>query len=51
MAADMVSTVQGVQKVSVHLMITVQKTRKSTLKTVSAIYHDNVVRTRDNRWC
>jgi hypothetical protein len=32
----------------VHLMITVQKTRKN--KTVSITYHDNVVRIRDNRW-
>jgi hypothetical protein len=36
---------QGDQKVSVHLMVTVQK----HAKTVSITYHDNVVRIRDNR--
>jgi hypothetical protein len=38
---------QGDQNVSVHLTITVQKTRKNTVfKTVSTTYHDNVVRIR-----
>jgi hypothetical protein len=40
--------IQGYQKICVHLMITVQTTRKNTL--VSITYHDNVVRIRDNRW-
>jgi hypothetical protein len=39
---------QGDQKVSVHLMITVQKHEK-TFETVSITYHDNVVTIRDNR--
>jgi hypothetical protein len=41
--------IQGDQKVSVHLMITVQKTRKNILNCLNT-YHDNVVRIRDNRW-
>jgi hypothetical protein len=41
--------VQGDQKVSVHLMITVQKTRKNILNS-SVTYHDDVVIIRDNRW-
>jgi hypothetical protein len=40
--------IQGDQKVSVHLMFAVQKTRKNILNSFS--YHDNVVRIRDNRW-
>jgi len=43
--------VQGDQKVSVHLTITVQNARKITVfATVSITYHDDVVRIRDNRW-
>jgi hypothetical protein len=38
--------IQGDQKVSVHLMITVQK----HAKVVSITYHENVVRIGDNRW-
>jgi hypothetical protein len=45
--ADGCSFIQGDQKVSVHLMITVQKTRKNISNRI--IYHDNVVRIRDNR--
>jgi hypothetical protein len=37
----MLKNVQGDQKVSVHLMITVQKTRKNILNSFS--HHDNVV--------
>jgi hypothetical protein len=40
--------VQGDQKVSVHLMITVQKTRNNILNSFS--HNDNVVRMKDNRW-
>jgi hypothetical protein len=39
----------GDQKVSVHLMITVQKHAK-IFQTVSITYHDNVVIIKDNRW-
>jgi hypothetical protein len=38
--------IQVDQKVSVHLMITVQKTRKNILKFQ---YHDNLVRIMDSR--
>jgi hypothetical protein len=41
--------VQSNQKVSVHLMITVQKTRKHILNSFNHL-HDNVARIRDNRW-
>jgi hypothetical protein len=41
--------IQGDQKVSVHMMITVQKHSK-IFETVSITYHDNVVIIRDNRW-
>jgi Tat protein secretion system quality control protein TatD with DNase activity len=40
---------QGDQKVSVHLMITVQKQAK-IFEAVPTIYHDNIVIIRDNRW-
>jgi hypothetical protein len=40
--------IQGDQKFSVHLMITVQKHAKIFL-TMSITYHDNVVRIGDNR--
>jgi hypothetical protein len=42
--------IQGDQKVSVHLMITVQKTRKNILYSFTITYHEKVVRIRDNRW-
>ena len=43
--------IQGDQQVSVHLTMTVQKTRTNTVfQTVSITYHDNVVRVRYNRW-
>jgi hypothetical protein len=38
-----VCLVQGDQKVSVHLIITVQKKHAKIFKTVSITYHDNVV--------
>jgi hypothetical protein len=41
--------IQSDQKVSVYLMITVQKHEK-IFETVSITYHDNVVRIKDNRW-
>jgi hypothetical protein len=41
--------IQGDQKGSAHLTITVQKHAK-ICETVSITYHDNVVRIRDNRW-
>jgi hypothetical protein len=40
--------IQGDQKVTVHLMITVQKTRKNILNSFN--HHDNVARIRDIRW-
>jgi hypothetical protein len=40
--------IQGDQKVSVHLMITVQEIHKSILNCFS--HHDNVVRIRDSKW-
>jgi hypothetical protein len=42
------SLIQDDQKLSVHLMIAVQKHAK-IFQTVSITYHDNVVRIRDNR--
>jgi hypothetical protein len=41
--------IQGNKRVSVHLKITTQKTRKNNL-TVPNAYHENVVNIRDNRW-
>jgi hypothetical protein len=40
--------VQGDQNVSVHLIITVQKTSKNILNSFN--HRDNVVRIRDNIW-
>jgi hypothetical protein len=41
--------IQGDQKVYVHRMIKVQKTRKNILNSLIT-YHDNVVRIRGKRW-
>jgi hypothetical protein len=41
--------IQGDQQGSVHLMITVHKTRKNILNSFNHL-HDNVVRIMDNRW-
>jgi hypothetical protein len=40
--------IQGDHKVSVHLMITVQKTYRNILN--SFTHHENLVRVRDNGW-